>query len=139
MLDGHGVCDDRIWQQLPELERHHTPLSDHLCTLMDGWRASFATVVADFEHLYDTLEILGALVFCETLTTDQMDDEIGDVWLRVGRNDWRGSARGRILERVVYGEMFRALVAAGFGGGSAERVATWVKQCGRFAWRVRWR
>ena len=45
-----------------------------------------------------------------------------------------------LMAPMLSGEMFGALVAAGFGGGSAERLAASVrKQYGRFARRVQWR
>ena len=130
--------EDRIWHQLPELERHHTPLSDHLCTVMDGWRASFAAVVADFEELYDTWEILGSLGYCETLSMEQLEAEDGHFWAPVGRNGWRRSLE-RIVRRIATGDGLDALVSAGFGAGSPERLAASVKQYARFSSRMRWR
>ena len=44
-------AEDAIWKQLPGLKGRQGALSDHLCDVVDGWRASFAAVVADFEHL----------------------------------------------------------------------------------------
>ena len=81
-------ADDRIWHQLAGLGGHYTPLSDHLWGVMDGWRASFA-VVADFEDLFDTWEILGSLAFCDTATKEQLEDGSQDIWVPVGRNGWR--------------------------------------------------
>ena len=130
--------DDRIWHQLQDLGRHHTPLSDHLCTVMDGWRASFAAVVGDFEDLYDTWEILGSLVFCETLSTEQLEAEDGAFWAPVGRNGWRRSI-DRVVRRIATGDGLEALVSAGFGAGSPERLAASVKRYARFSSGIRWR
>ena len=107
-------ADQNIWHRLPNLERRHTPLSDHLCALMDRWRTSFVAVVADFEELYDTWEILGSLAYCDTLTIDELQDESRRTWIPLGRNGWRHASRRRILGRVQGGDMFGELGRCGF-------------------------
>ena len=129
---------DGVWQQLPGLERHLTPLSDRVYEVMDGWRGSFAGVVADFDDLYDTWEILGALAFCDRETREMIEDDSAQVWCLVGRNGWRYPSRRRILDRLLSGDVFGKLVAAGFGGGSAERLAKTVERYERFAAGLNW-
>ena len=131
-------ADDSIWRQLPGLERHHTPLSDHLCTVTDGWRRSFAAVVADFDDLYDTWEILGSLAYCERVSMEDLKADDGEFWAPVGRNGWRGSL-DRIVRRIATGDGLGALVSAGFGAGSRERLAASVKRYARFSRGIRWR
>ena len=121
-LRGWDGADDEIWHQLPGLERPTGALSDHLCEVMDGWRASFAAVVADFDELYDMWEILGSLAYCDTLTMQQLQIESHRVSIPAGRNAGRYPLRERVLTRIR-GEVFEGLVDAGFGGGRAEKLA----------------
>ena len=111
-----------IWESLPELERHFTPLSDHLFEVFDGWRISFAPVVADFEGLYDTWEILAALAYCETHSADELADRSHPAYAPVGRNGWRNGGRShqRILDDLQSRDLRRDLAAAGFGAGQEE-------------------
>ena len=131
-------ADDQVWRQLPGLDRHRTPLSDRMFEVMDGWRDSFAGVVADFDDLYDTWEILGALAFCDKLPQEQLESDGGRTWIPVGRNGWRYLSRRRILDRLLKGAVFENLVAAGFGGGSAERLAKSAQRYERFAAELNW-
>ena len=105
---------------------------------MDSWRASFATVIGDFEDLYNTWEILASLAFCKTLSTEQFEAEDGGFWAPVG---WNGRRRSidRVVRRVATGDGLEALVSAAFGSGSPGRLAASVKRYARFLRRMRWR
>lgn len=131
-------ADKRIWHQLPGLEERYTPLSDHLCGVMDGWRASFAAVVADFEDLFDTWEILGSLAYCERMTMDELQGENVSTWIPVGRNGWRSQSRQRVLARILGGDTLGELIDAGFGGGSAEKLVAAVRKYNDAAQRMGW-
>ena len=115
-------AEEKIWYQLPALKGRPGPLSDHLCDVVDGWRTSFAAAVADFEGLYDTWELLGALAYCDTLPMEELKDENHPVWMPAGRNAWRQRSRERVLTRIR-DDAFGRLVDAGFGGGSPEKLA----------------
>ena len=121
-LWGWEGAEDAIWQQLAGLKGRPGALSDHLCYVVGGWRASFAAAVADFEGLFDTWELLGALAYCDTLPMEELKDENHRVWMPAGRNAWRRRSRERVLTRVR-DDAFGRLVDAGFGGGSPEKLA----------------
>ena len=93
-------------------------------------------MIGDFEDLYDTWEILGSLAFCEALSTEQLEAEDGGFWAPVGRNGWRRSI-DRVVRRIATGDGFEALVSAGFGAGSRERLAASVKRYARYSSRMR--
>ena len=123
-VDGY---DDRIWQSLPNLEKHFAPMSDHLYDVLDGWRDSFAPTVSDFAEHFDILEILASVTCCET----------EDRWPPAGRNGWRHESREHVLNQVVEGgELHVILSEAGFGG--REGLATCVERYGGRVAKLPW-
>ena len=96
-------------------------------------------VVADFESLFDTWEILGSLAYCESVEDEELKDTSARVWIPVGRNGWRDPSRQRLLQQMSppRGE-FSGLVEAGFGIGSSERLATTVRRYDAFARQLGW-
>lgn len=128
----HGYRN-KIWQYLPGLENHRTPASDHLFAVLDTWRNSFAAVLADFEVVHDTWEILVALAYLETRVDEQADNSARPPWAPAGRNTWRHQPRQLILDRVADGALHHELIAGGFSGGQQERLKAVVKSYSEFA------
>ena len=133
-LDGYR---NNLWKCLPGLENHWTPASDHLFAVVDAWRDSFATILADFETLHDIWEILVALTYLETHVDEQAHDDARPPWAPGGRNTWRHQPRQRILGRISGGDLHRDLIAGGFGGGQEERLAAIVTSYSDFVARLR--
>ena len=129
-LDGYR---NDIWKRVPEFKNSWTPASDHLFDVVDGWRDSFAAVLADFEGLHDVWEILVALAYLETRVDEHYDNNARPPWAPGGRNTWRHHSRQRILERISAGDLRRELIAAGFSGGQEERLTAIVNSYSDFA------
>ena len=126
------------WQSLPELNGHYAPLSHHLCDVFDEWRASFAPVVADFEGLYDTWEILAALAYCEKYSADELANDRDPAYAPVGCAGWRGRSRQRVLGDILGTDLRRDLVEAGFGAGREESLQAAVGNYARFVAKLQW-
>lgn len=122
---------NRLWDQVPGLQGRSTPDADHLYSVLDGWRDSFADVFPDFEDLHDMWEILFALTYYET-----SPGEPGRTgWMPVGRNVSRDQSRVRILARISDGDLHSELVAAGLAGGNGNELAANVKAYADFVER----
>lgn len=135
-LDGYR---SEVWKLLPELENRRTPASDHLFNMLDIWRDSFAPGLADFEGLYDILEILVALAYSETRVTYRSDSRALPFWVPAGRNSWRHRPRERIIKRIADGDLRDDLVAAGFGGGEERGLTATVGNYSQFIAKIqRW-
>ena len=65
--------EHRLWQTLEGLEQHKTPLSDHLCELLERWSGSFTSIVTDFEELYESWEVAGSLAYAEKYTKSELE------------------------------------------------------------------
>ncbi len=118
-----NVIDHRIAQQLPGLERRHTPLSDHLAEVLGVWLAAIEPDKKAFERSFDRFELLLGLIFYDLA---QGPDRGG--WAPLGRFTWRYSYGGTIwaelareIEEAADGW---ALLKTGLFGGSADRLQT---------------
>lgn len=88
VLHPGAVMDDRTGQQLPNMARRYTPLSDRL---FDVLRDKFDGLVFDdatYELLFDRFECLLGLVFADLARGDG-----ASVWAPVGRLGWRAHRR----------------------------------------------
>lgn len=114
---------DDYWRNMEDLKRHRTPLSDHLCTILSEWSASFVGVLPDFERLYETWEILGGLAYlgsveCEAIESQNVEQRPRElVWFPVGRSVWNEETRERILNNLLSHGMKPNLLEAGFCKG----------------------
>ncbi|EAR22258.1 hypothetical protein NB231_05095 [Nitrococcus mobilis Nb-231] len=136
--------DKDYWKHLEGLEKRKTPLSDHLVALFEEWSKSFVGITAHFEHLLEQFEILASLVHIESSDITELDDMLGRqdpqswVWMPVGRSGWHSSIRDRILSEILSDDLKAALLAAGFGNGSADfldkSIANYRRIAGRMAW-----
>ena len=124
---------NELWNRLPGLQDHYAPVSDHLYSVLNDWRDSFAAVLPSFEDMHDTWEILFALINYEPAA----DERERSGWAPVSRNGWRHQSRERLLARIAEGDLCSDLVAAGFAGGSRDRLASNVERYANFVARLR--
>ena len=125
---------NNLWKCLPGLQDHHAPVSDHLYSVLNDWRDSFAAVLPNFEGMHDTWEILFALINYEPAA----DERERSGWAPVGRNGWRHQTRARLLARISEGDLCSDLVAAGLAGGSRDQLAANVERYAKFVAQLRW-
>ena len=128
-----------LWTRLPGLENHRTPAWEHLFSVMEAQRDSFAAVLADFEGLHDTWEVLFSMTYSEGRVSEQTEKGGRPPWIPVGRNGWRERPRQRILDRVADGDLHRELLAAGFCAGREELLTAAVDSYSDFVARLGWR
>ena len=112
---------DSFWQNIKELERKKTPLSDHLYPLLARWGESFVGVVPDFEELYEMWEVLCSITYCERYTLEEIQASISNsnfASMPVGRSGWNHG--NRILELIQSEHLKRNILQAGFAKGKSE-------------------
>ncbi|MDP8994699.1 MAG: hypothetical protein M3N07_06940, partial [Pseudomonadota bacterium] len=116
------------WWCLPDLERRHTPLNDHLLDLLRPELAELIPTDQELEEAFDRFELLAGLVHLHHAAGER-DPDPEQCWLPVGRFAWR-------LTRSYYGESLMSWLAnaeqqreewpplrAGMFGGSYARFA----------------
>ena len=118
-----NVIDHRIAQQLPGLERRHTPLSDHLAEILGTWLSEVEPDQKAFERGLDRFELLLGLIYYDLA---QGSGRGG--WAPLGRFTWRYNYGGTIWAELSR-EIEEAsdgwpLLKAGLFGGSADRLQT---------------
>lgn len=115
--------DKEYWKFMEGMERHRTPLSDHLLEVMNSWRSSFIGMIPDFEYLFEYFEVLGALVHLEMYSLDDLTQglEAGNpryaAWTPMGRSGWHSAMRNRILKDIQSPETKAKLLACGYANG----------------------
>lgn len=130
------------WTNLEGFERRKTALSDHLCALLGEWSKSFVGVLADFEQLYESWEILGSLAYLERAEITEIDGALdqqqhnGFLWFPIGRSGWHEAMRKRILKDFLSNGTKATLLAAGFGKSDDEFLQKSVENYRRLAARL---
>tara|TARA_B100001540_G_scaffold284705_1_gene277247 strand:+ start:22134 stop:23918 length:1785 start_codon:yes stop_codon:yes gene_type:complete len=115
--------DKDSWKFLEGLDRHKTPLSEHLFAVMTSWRSSFIGMTPDFEYLFEYFEVLGALVYLEMYSLDDLTQglESGNPryssWTPMGRSGWHSATRNRILKDIQSPETQTKLLGFGYANG----------------------
>lgn len=118
--------DQDAWKQIEGLEKHKTPLSDHLLTLFSEWGKHFVGLAPDFELMFERFEMLGSLAHLERneKATIQQDLEsspyLVGAWMPVGRASWHGGNADKLIAELQAEPMKGALVEAGFAQGDPE-------------------
>ena len=122
-----AVMERDVGHLLPGLERHHTPLSDHLYDKLRGLLREFLPRDEDYQDAFDRFEYLLGLVHADL---NRWEVENG-WWGPVGCFAWRGSRfpqEGRTSQKIgVEIEAEGAnwpLLKAGLFGGSLEQLKT---------------
>jgi hypothetical protein len=118
------------WKQLPGLENHKTPLSDHLHDVTAAWTADYTLSAREHTLLFEMFEVLGALAFLTlNVTKEKLEQTHGEqrfdrsfVWSPIGRAAWHSETRGVILSDLEQPELPAALLKAGFGRGDEDHL-----------------
>jgi hypothetical protein len=136
--------DNDAWKQLEGLERHYTPLSEHLFSLFSEWGKRFAGLTPDFEFMFERFEVLGSLAFLEQNQKETVRQNLnGDrqnAWsfMPVGRAGWHIQNGVRLLAEIQSPPVKAALTAAGFARGDPEFIDLFIENFRRVAARLRW-
>ncbi|MFL5298243.1 MAG: hypothetical protein ACJ798_17835, partial [Phenylobacterium sp.] len=120
------ASEDNTWRSLEGLERHKTPLSDHLLTVFSRWLSSEFPSGKDLEIAFETFETFGYLAHLGlSATTEDLraavegNERRNALWAPVGRVGWNDENKTEVTS-AVFGQDRRAKVAAaGFGRGDA--------------------
>ena len=135
---------NKYWELLEGMERHKTPLSDHLCALFEKWGESYVGIVSNFAELYETWEIIGSLTYCERYTVEALQEALSRdsmqsyAWIPVGRSGWNNQTLRRIIRRIQSDEMRPCLLDAGFGKRHTGFLNLAIKNLERHAGRMQW-
>jgi hypothetical protein len=140
-----GMSDNQ-WKSFPGLERHQTPLSDHLHDIFQNWTDHYVFVPDEFTRLFEEFELLAALAFTslsadlKTLQDAAKGDGSGRnfVWAPVGRVAWDTQNRGALFENLTRPEIATVLLKAGFARRDqahlTEALGSLKRLFGRIAW-----
>ncbi len=136
--------EGRAWNQIEGLDRHRTPLSDHLLDVLSGWGKRFTGLTPDFESTFERFEMLGSLAHLERNDKKTVQQELaGDPhngWasMPVGRAGWHGSSANKLIAEIQSESMKSALIQAGFAKGDPEFIDLFVQNFLRLAGRMQW-
>jgi hypothetical protein len=134
--------NDEYWQKIEGLEKHKTPLSDHLCTLFHEWGKRFLGLTPDFELLFERFEVLGSLAQFERSTKEDvrvaLQDQNGRVRMSMGRSGWHGTTADRLLAELQSDPLRADILTAGFAGADAELLDLFTQNFVRIARGLRW-
>ncbi|MEZ5551538.1 MAG: SIR2 family protein [Pseudomonadales bacterium] len=138
-----GGATKEIWQNLEGLDRHKTPLSDHLFLLFQEWGRSFLGLAAGYELMFQKFEFLGAMAYTETYEADALAEAARDntgqgfLWVPVGRSGWDVRTREDVVADILKPDTRAALLSAGFGKGDAEFLGHSITNFGKLGNRFR--
>lgn len=131
-----AVLEQRIAQQLPDMERHFTPVSDRL----HGYLAPLiGHVVPDstaYDRVFDRFEVILGLVTFDLSRTPE-----GRGWGPIGRFGWRRDHGGRTIEELeeeIATPNRSALTEGGLFNGDPERFVESAKSYIEFLSRARY-
>jgi hypothetical protein len=121
-LSGPAVIEHRIAGTLPGLERHHTPVSDHLVEVFRPWFTDLESDQESFERAFDRWEYLDGLVAYDLSSRGGRGG-----WGPVGRFSWRGEYRTSRIDVEIAEEIAAAgaswpLLRAGLFAGDPTRL-----------------
>jgi len=143
---GLWTGDDRLWQNLEGLERHWTPLSDHLLEIMTQWGKSFVGVDGDFELLFERFEMMGALAAFEENDEARLEEAAKSTsagnnmlaWMPIGRSGWHTSSARALLQELQDDAFALELIAAGYAKNSRRFLELFIQNFMSCASRMRW-
>jgi hypothetical protein len=121
VLHAMSAIDRPIANDLPGLERRHTPMSDHLVDVLHPWLESLEPDATAFDRAFDRFEYLDGLVMYDLLRQSHNGG-----WGPVGRFSWRGQYQAGV-DREIAAEIATAksawpLLRAGLFGGEYARL-----------------
>jgi hypothetical protein len=132
-LHAPAAIEHRVAQQLPGLDRRHTPVSDHLVEVLRPWLEELEPDQGSYEWAFDRFEYLFGLI-----AYDISRQERSAGWGAVGRFSWRGQYGNGIevpveAEIASLGDQWPLLRAGLFGRDLArlrESVTGWHQRIG---------
>lgn len=136
--------ENDAWKQIEGLERHKTPLSEHLLGLFSEWGKRFNGLTPDFELMFERFEMLGSLAHLDRYTKADVQQELasnpqqGWAWMPVGRAGWHSSNADKLVAELQAESMKTALSKAGFAKGDPEFIDLFIQNFRRVAGRMRW-
>lgn len=122
-----AVMDKNIGHLLPGLERHHTPVSDHLFDKLRGPLREFLPRDDDYQEVFDRFEYLLGLVHADLNRSPVENGWWGPVgcfaWR--GRHIYQGGRTSQIIDAEIEAEGAGGpLLKAGLFDGSLEQLKT---------------
>lgn len=136
--------ENDAWKQIEGLDRHKTPLSDHLLAIFSEWGKRFIGLAPDFELIFERFELLGSLAHLERNDKAFVQQELaGDphdnwAWMPVGRVGWHEASAARLVLEIQAEPTRNALIQAGFAKGDPEFIDLFVQNFRRVTGRMRW-
>ncbi|MEI7770246.1 MAG: SIR2 family protein [Chloroflexales bacterium] len=119
------VFSDGVGKRLPKMERHYTPVSDWLFTVLRASLASYITDDHTYTCLFDRFEYLLALVYADI---EEQAEHRQHYWGPVGSFAWRDRHQPQYGIAIAVQKELEAqgaewpLLQAGLFGGSLERL-----------------
>lgn len=138
--------EQQLWQQLEDMDRRKTPLSDHLLEVMTHWRKSFTGADANFELVFERFELMGSLAAFHENDEAQLEKAIeasaarNDVlaWMPVGRSGWHSAGARTLLQELEDESRIAELLKAGYAKGSRRFLQLFVENFKLYARRMGW-
>lgn len=136
----------QLWQQLEGMDRHKTPLSDHLLEVMTHWRKSFTGADSNFELLFERFELMGSLAAFHENDEAHLEKAfegsavLNDVlaWMPVGRSGWHSAGARTLLHELEDEARIAELLKTGFAKGSRRFLQLFVENFKLYARRMSW-
>jgi hypothetical protein len=137
-------ADDDAWRQIEGLERHKTPLSNHLLEVFTQWGKRFIGLAPDFELMFERFEMLGSLGYLESNTKADVQKELasnpqrGWAWMPIGRAGWHEGNANKLVSELQLDARKTELAKAGFAKGDPEFIEIFIQNFRTIARRTRW-
>ncbi|MDF1586737.1 SIR2 family protein [Marinimicrococcus flavescens] len=131
-----------LWNELENLKRRQTALSDHLVAIFEEWGRSFLGIFHEFELMAGRFELLASLAYVDKFESAEIEAALvspparGYLRVPIGRLSWNSEIRDRLLQELQTETFATRLADAGFGRGSKERLSLNVKAFLRHAGSV---
>jgi hypothetical protein len=113
------VIDGGILQRRPELERHKTPVSDHLFILLKEPLGACAIDEGEYQRAFDRFEYLYALIHSDLY---EKESPTGHTWGPIGCFLWRRGILDEVGREIADQAEGWPPLRAGLFGGSVERL-----------------
>lgn len=136
--------ENDAWKRIEGLERHKTPLSDHLFGLFSEWSKRFVGLVPDFALMFERFEMLGSFAHFEQNEKVGVQQDLegnpqqGWTWMPVGRAGWNRSNADTLVSELQATPMKEVLLTAGFGRRDPEFIDLFIQNFKRVSGRMRW-
>ncbi|MBU2981025.1 SIR2 family protein [Lentibacter algarum] len=134
-----------LWQNLPDFERRHTPLSDHFADdLFETWGKAFRSSTGGIVIDCLMIETLTAIRYLETndiaalRSAHESETDRNYIWSPVRRAGWDRNFRQKIKPKFENADFLRALTDGGFGRGDTDFVVLAIESHERLIGKLHW-